>query len=72
MKKNDKKEKKRDNFPGPIMKGKMQKKKQNDKKRKKEIISLAPLATIWQAHYCFLGLFFVGLIPKTISYFDMW
>ena len=46
MKKNDKKEKKRDNFPGPKMKGKMQKKKQNDKKRKKEIISLAPLATI--------------------------
>ena len=35
MKKNDKKEKKRDNFTGPIMKGKMQKKKQNDKKEKK-------------------------------------
>ena len=46
MKKKHKKEKKEIIFPGPIMKGKMQKKKQNDKKRKKEIISLAPLATI--------------------------
>ena len=35
MKKNDKKEKKEIIFPGPIMKGKMQTKKQNDKKRKK-------------------------------------